>query len=84
VKHYNHVTPHSALGYSPLAPQTQVHQILQNQPVLLQLFTMKKLSLVVDLNWQQFKKNFIIYFFEYRTICNKLLEVCSFDPRSRL
>ncbi|MBU3551667.1 transposase, partial [Polynucleobacter sp. MWH-Berg-3C6] len=23
VKHYNHVRPHSALGYRPPAPQTQ-------------------------------------------------------------
>jgi hypothetical protein len=27
---------------------------LQNQPMLLQWFTIEKLSLVVDLNWQQF------------------------------
>jgi hypothetical protein len=27
---------------------------LQNQPILLQWFTIEKLSLVVDLNWQQF------------------------------
>ena len=36
VKHYNHVRPHSALGYRPPAPQTQVPQIIQNQPMLLQ------------------------------------------------
>ena len=36
VKHYNHVRPHSALGYRPPAPQTQVPQLLQNQPMLLQ------------------------------------------------
>ena len=36
VKHYNHVRPHSALGYRPPAPQTQVPQIIQNQPSLLQ------------------------------------------------
>ena len=32
----NHVRPHSALAYRPPAPQTQVHQLLQNQPTLLQ------------------------------------------------
>jgi len=36
VKHYNHIRPHSALGYRPPAPQTQVPQIIQNQPSLLQ------------------------------------------------
>ena len=36
VKHYNHVRPHSALGYRPPAPQTQVPQLIQNQPILLQ------------------------------------------------
>jgi len=36
VKHYNHVRPHSALGYRPPAPQTQVPQIILNQPSLLQ------------------------------------------------
>ena len=36
VKHYNHVRPHSALGYRPPAPQTQVPKIIQNQPMLLQ------------------------------------------------
>ena len=36
VKHYNHVRPHSALGYRPPAPQTQVPKLLQNQPMLLQ------------------------------------------------
>ena len=36
VKHYNHIRPHSALGYRPPAPQTQVPQIIQNQPMLLQ------------------------------------------------
>jgi len=36
VKHYNHVRPHSALGYRPPAPQTQVPQLMQNQPMLLQ------------------------------------------------
>ena len=36
VKHYNQVRPHSALGYKPPAPQTQVPQLLQNQPMLLQ------------------------------------------------
>jgi len=36
VKHYNHERPHSALGYRPPAPQTQVHKLLQNQPMLLQ------------------------------------------------
>jgi hypothetical protein len=42
------------LDYRPPAPQTQVPQIIQNQPILLQWFTMEKLSQVVDLNWQQF------------------------------
>jgi hypothetical protein len=42
------------LGYRPPAPQTQVPQLIQNQPILLQWFTIEKLSLVVDLNWQQF------------------------------
>jgi hypothetical protein len=28
---------------------------MQNQPILLQWFTIEKLSQVVDLNWQQFK-----------------------------
>ena len=32
----NHVRPHSALGYRPPAPQTQVPLIIQNQPMLLQ------------------------------------------------
>jgi putative transposase len=32
----NQVRPHSALGYRPPAPQTQVPQLLQNQPMLLQ------------------------------------------------
>jgi transposase InsO family protein len=32
----NHVRPHSALGYRPPAPQTQVPQLMQNQPMLLQ------------------------------------------------
>jgi hypothetical protein len=50
----NHVRPHSALGCWPPAPQTQGPQLMQNQPMLLQWFTMKKLSLVVDLNWGQF------------------------------
>ncbi|MEI8077966.1 MAG: IS3 family transposase [Betaproteobacteria bacterium] len=36
VKHYNQVRPHSALGYRPPAPQTQVPKIIQNQPMLLQ------------------------------------------------
>ncbi|MBU3632014.1 IS3 family transposase [Polynucleobacter sp. AP-Feld-500C-C5] len=36
VKHYNHVRPHSALGYRPPAPQTQVPRIIQNQPMMLQ------------------------------------------------
>jgi transposase InsO family protein len=36
VKYYNHVRPHSALGYRQPAPQTQITQILQNQPMLLQ------------------------------------------------
>jgi len=36
VKHYNHVRPHSALGYRPPAPETQVPRIIQNQPILLQ------------------------------------------------
>ena len=36
VKHSNHVRPHSALGYRPPAPQTQVPQLMQNQPMLLQ------------------------------------------------
>ena len=36
VKHYNHVRPHSALGYRPPAPQTKVPQIILNQPMLLQ------------------------------------------------
>ncbi|OIM97159.1 integrase [Polynucleobacter sp. QLW-P1DATA-2] len=36
VKHYNHVRPHSALGYRPPAPKTQVPKLLQNQPSLLQ------------------------------------------------
>lgn len=36
VKHYNHVRPHSALGYRPPAPETQVPRIIQNQAGLLQ------------------------------------------------
>ncbi|WP_150114210.1 IS3 family transposase [Polynucleobacter yangtzensis] len=36
VKHYNHVRPHSALGYRPPAPQVQIPKIIQNQPILLQ------------------------------------------------
>ena len=32
----NHVRPHSALGYRPPAPETQVPRIIQNQPILLQ------------------------------------------------
>jgi len=32
----NHVRPHSALGYRPPAPQTQVPKLIQNQPMLLQ------------------------------------------------
>jgi len=28
VKHYNHVMPHSVLGYRPPAPQTKVHQLM--------------------------------------------------------
>nr|MDW7565686.1 integrase core domain-containing protein [Nitrosomonadaceae bacterium] len=36
VKHYNQVRPHSALGYRPPAPQAQVPQMIQNQPILLQ------------------------------------------------
>jgi len=36
VKHYNHVRPHSALGYRPPAPQAQAPQMIQNQPILLQ------------------------------------------------
>ena len=55
VKHYNRVRPHSALGYRPPAPQVQIPKIIQTQPILLQWFTIEKLSLVVDLNWQQFK-----------------------------
>ncbi len=30
VKRYNHVRPHSSLGYRPLAPQVQVLGIIQN------------------------------------------------------
>jgi hypothetical protein len=45
------------LGYRPPAPQTQVPKLLQNQPMLLQWFTIEKLSLVVDLNWQQFNSS---------------------------
>ena len=36
VKHYNHVRPHSALGYRPLAPQTQVPKTIHNQPIMIQ------------------------------------------------
>ena len=36
VKHYNHVRPHSALGYRPPAPQTQVPKIIHNQPIMIQ------------------------------------------------
>ncbi|MCE7530492.1 IS3 family transposase [Polynucleobacter sp. IMCC 29146] len=36
VKHYNHIRPHSALGYRPPAPQTKAPQIILNQPSLLQ------------------------------------------------
>ena len=36
VKHYNHVRPHSALGYRPPAPQVQIPKITQTQPILLQ------------------------------------------------
>jgi len=36
LKHYNQVKPNSALGYRPPAPQTQVPNVLQNQPILLQ------------------------------------------------
>jgi hypothetical protein len=36
VKHYNHVRPHSALGYRPPAPQVQIPKIIQTQPILLQ------------------------------------------------
>ena len=32
----NYVGPHSAVGYRPPAPQTQVPQLMQNQPMLLQ------------------------------------------------
>jgi len=32
----NHVKPHSALGYRLPAPQTQVPELMQNQPMLLQ------------------------------------------------
>jgi transposase InsO family protein len=32
----NHERPHSALGYRPPAPETQVPRIIQNQPILLQ------------------------------------------------
>jgi hypothetical protein len=37
----------------------QVPKIIQNQPMLLQWFTIQKLSQVVDLNWQQFKIFFL-------------------------
>ena len=36
VKHYDHVRPHSALGYRPPAPQVQIPKIIQTQPMLLQ------------------------------------------------
>lgn len=36
VKHYNHVRPHSSLGYRPPAPQTQVPKIIHNQPIMIQ------------------------------------------------
>ena len=32
----NHGKQHSALGYRPPAPQTQVPQLVQDQPILLQ------------------------------------------------
>jgi putative transposase len=35
VKHYNHVRPHSALGFRPPVSQTQVPQLLRNQSCLL-------------------------------------------------
>jgi hypothetical protein len=34
----------------------QIPKIIQTQPILLQWFTMEKLSQVVGLNWQQLKK----------------------------
>lgn len=36
VKHYNHVRPHSALGYRPPALQTQVTKIIHDQPIMMQ------------------------------------------------
>ena len=36
VKHYNHVRPHSSLGYRPPAPQTQVLNPIHNQPNMIQ------------------------------------------------
>jgi transposase InsO family protein len=36
VKHYNHVRPHSSLGYRPPAPQTQVPKIIHHQPIMIQ------------------------------------------------
>jgi transposase InsO family protein len=36
VKHYNHVRPHSALGYRPPAPQSKVPNLIHNQPAMFQ------------------------------------------------
>jgi hypothetical protein len=44
------------LDYRPPAPQVQVPRIIQNQPMMLQWFTIEKLSQVVGLNWQQFNE----------------------------
>jgi transposase InsO family protein len=35
VMHYNHVQPHSALGYRSLAPQTQAPKTIHNQPFMI-------------------------------------------------
>ena len=36
VKHYNHVRPHSSLGYRLPAPQTQVPKLIHYQPIMIQ------------------------------------------------
>ena len=36
VKHYNHVRPHSSLGYRPPAPQIQAPQIFYIEPIMTQ------------------------------------------------
>lgn len=46
----NHVSPQGELGCRSPAPQTQVSQLIQNQHILLQWFTRKKLFHIVNLN----------------------------------